>query len=366
MMERVSNDLKALLKDLVMIESPSGDREGIRKVLLRLAEAVPKGSANIRFYETPRGPILSVERGSNGALMLGHADTVWEHGTLETMPYREEGGVVYGPGCLDMKAGLVLAVAAIEKLEPSVPFRLLVTPDEEIGSSASRELIEHQAKQSTVVLVLEPAGPEGSLIIGRSGVGDFRLVIKGIEGHAGSEPEKGASAIRELAQQILWLEGLDNRLLGTTVNVGVVEGGTRTNVVAARAEAFIDVRAQTRYEMERIKKTLAHPPRFDHRVSVEYQGSFNRPAMEPMGQSQEWFQRAAEAWKKITGLDLGGVRVGAASDGNVTASICPTLDGLGPVGQGAHARHEHIYWDSVEPRIELLGYLLEEAAQGGN
>ncbi|MDA8193622.1 MAG: M20 family metallopeptidase [Thermaerobacter sp.] len=354
-------EMKTLLKDLVAIESPSGEPEGIRQVMRRLSQDLPQDMA-MRWHDTPRGPIFEARRGSGGALLLGHADTVWPRGTLQTMPWREDGDLVYGPGTLDMKAGLVLAVAALRSSD--APAVLLVTPDEEIGSGASRPLLESRAREAQVVLVLEAGMPDGAVKIARSGVGDFHLSITGVESHAGLEPERGASAIKELAQQILWLGGLENRLLGTTLNPGVVDGGTRTNVVAGRAEGYIDVRVQTAREMERITETLAAPPRFDPRVKVEYRGAFNRPPMEPDPPMLRWFEYAASIWKHTTGQVMHGMRVGGASDGNFTARLAPTLDGLGAVGQGAHARHEHIAWSSMNPRLALLEQLLARAAEG--
>lgn len=353
-------DLKHLLKDLVQIESPSGDTEGIQHVMQRLAQDLPQ-DVQVQWHSTPRGPILEAQRGSGGALLLGHADTVWERGTLRTMPWRDDQERIYGPGVLDMKAGLALAVAVIRQTD--VPIRFLVTPDEEIGSQASRAYLESRARDAVVVLVLEAGMPDGAVKIARSGVGDFQLSIEGIESHAGLDPDRGVSAIRELAQQILWLSSLENRLLGTTINVGVVEGGTRTNVVPGKARAYIDVRVQTSREMNRIMDTLTAPPRFDPKISVQYQGHFNRPPMEPNHRMMRWFEYAAKMWEEKTSTPLRGARVGGASDGNYTAPIAPTLDGVGAVGHGAHARHEYVEWSTMEPRLHLLKTLVARAAE---
>lgn len=355
-------DVKELTRRLVQAESPSGDGPAIRAVLRILAEALPEG-LSIRWHETSRGPILEAGRGTKGCLVLGHADTVWPKGTLAEMPWREEEGRVYGPGVLDMKAGLALAVGALYEVRDEVPFTFLVTPDEEIGSVASRPLIEARAREAPLVLVLEAGARDGGLKIGRAGVGDFHLTIQGIESHAGLEPDQGVSAIRELAQQTLWLSSLENRLLGTTVNVGIVEGGTRTNVVAGRAHAYIDIRVQTPREMDRIIDTLSAPPRFEPKCRVFYRGQFNRPPMEPNPAMQFWLDQAARRWKQRTGRSLPAVRVGAASDGNFTAPLAPTLDGLGAIGQGPHARHEHVVWEHIGPRMDLVRYLVEKAGQ---
>lgn len=357
-----SDVMRPWLKELVMIESPSGHVEGIRRAMEMLAQQLD-GLGRVRWEETGAGPILDISRGSGGVLLLGHADTVWPLGTLERMPWRDEEQWVYGPGCLDMKAGLVLATAAIRALPKEVPFRFLVTPDEEVGSEASRTAIEEAAQLAPLVLVLESGMADGAIKVGRSGVGDYRLVIHGIESHAGLEPEQGASAIRELARQILWLEGLEQKVLGTTVNVGVVSGGTRANVVAGTAEAQIDVRITTRSEMERIHRTLKAPPRYDARCQVEYQGEINRPPMEPNSDSAVWVERADHIWQAIFGQPLLGVRVGGASDGNFTARLTPTLDGLGAVGRGPHAQSESVEWRWMEPRRQLICQLMQEAGR---
>jgi glutamate carboxypeptidase len=358
----VSEAMRQWLEAMVKIESPSGDVEGIGRVMEFLAGELHEVAESV-IEHTASGPMLTVSRGSGGALLLGHADTVWPKGTLKAMPWRDEGDWVYGPGALDMKGGLALALQVLKTLPAAVPFTLLVTPDEEVGSQASRPTIEALAKRSSLVLVLESGMPGGAIKIGRAGVGDFRANIVGLESHAGLEPEKGSSAVRELAHQVLWLEGLENKVMGTTLNVGVVAGGTRSNVVAGSAQAHVDVRVTTRSEMERIVKTLKAPPRFDSRCRVEYEGSFNRPPMEPTSGSQSWVARAADVWQSLTGEPLDGVRVGGASDGNFTAELTPTLDGLGPIGKGAHARHEAVEWRYMEPRAALIHALVTMAEE---
>lgn len=354
--------MRQWLKDLVTVESPSGDIEGITAVMERVAGALAD-VGEIRWQHTDAGPILDVRRGQGGALLLGHADTVWDHGALAEMPWRDEGDWVYGPGSLDMKGGLVLAMAAIQSLPESVPFRLLVTPDEEVGSAASLLTIQEAATLAPLVLVLESGMPGGAIKVGRAGVGDFHAEVIGIESHAGLDPERGASAVREMAHQILWLESLEQKILGTTVNVGTVQGGTRSNVVAGRVEAHIDIRVKTRSEMQRLEATLAAPPRFDARCQVTYRGGFNRPPMEPTAESAVWVEKASRVWEGVTGEPLAGVRVGGASDGNFTAALAPTLDGVGPVGQGPHARQEGVEWRWMMPRLALLRELLVEVAR---
>lgn len=352
--------MKPLLQRLVLIESPSGDPGGIGAVMDQLASELA-GYGTVSRTPTDAGPCLEVSHGRGGALLLGHADTVWPRGTLQEMPWREEGDWVYGPGTLDMKGGLVLAVEAIRRLDPGVPFAFLVTPDEEVGSAHSRDLIEERARAAPLVLVLESGMPEGAIKVGRAGVGAFSLEIEGIESHAGLDPYRGASAVRELSRQVMWLETLENRALATTLNVGVVAGGTRPNVVPGRAHASLDVRVTTAAEMHRIAAAFQSPPRFDERCQVRYRGAFNRPPMEPTPESQKWVARASQIWQSLTGEPLRGVRVGGASDGNFTAPLSPTLDGLGPVGQGAHARHEGVDWRYMNLRLQLIERLLREA-----
>ncbi len=359
---RASDDMRQWLETLVKIESPSGHAEGIGQVMDVVAEVLGDKGAVSRI-PTPAGPMMEISRGQGGALILAHADTVWPLGTLAEMPWREQGDWVYGPGSLDMKGGIAIAMAAIREIADSVPYTFLITPDEEVGSDDSREAIEDAARRSRLVLVLESGMPGGAVKVGRAGVGDYRLHIRGVESHAGLEPEKGASAIKELSHHIQWMEGLENKVLGTTLNVGVVEGGTRSNVVAGKAWAHIDVRVTTRSEMERIEATLSAPPRFDARCEVVYEGGFNRPPMEPTVDSQQWFHEASHIWRQATGQELAGVRVGGASDGNLTALLAPTMDGLGPVGQGAHARNEGVDWRYMEPRRQLVQELLIRAGR---
>ncbi|WP_053961096.1 M20 family metallopeptidase [Sulfobacillus thermosulfidooxidans] len=360
------NQGKKLLADLVHIESPSRYVQGIRQVQERVLDALKPLSLQYQWHFTEHGPILEIFRimpGRQGPLLLAHADTVWPLGTLKTMPLQIQGDRIFGPGVLDMKAGLVIGVGALYDVPADVPFCWLITPDEEIGSALSRQLIEEKARKASVTLVLEPGGNEGALKIGRSGVGNFRMEITGIESHAGLDPDQGASAIRELAQQILWLASLENRVLGTTINVGVVKGGNTTNVVAASAVAEIDIRVKTQKEQERIEKTLNAPPQFDTRTSTRYVGGFNRPPMDHGPVAEQWFRQAAEIWESVRGKPLAGINVGGASDGNFTAAITPTLDGLGAVGQGAHARHEHIEWRFVPWRQRLVHELVVRAGQ---
>lgn len=360
------NRWKRLLGDLVQIESPSGCLEGIERVQRRLVDELGGMRVEYRFHHTDSGPILEIFReaqGKHGALLLGHADTVWPLGTLGEMPFRDQGERLFGPGILDMKAGLVIAVSVLPSLPQDTPFCWLITPDEETGSEASRALIEERARRHALTLVLEPGGDDGALKIGRSGVGQYQMSVFGIQSHAGLDPDQGASAIREMAQQILWLYSLENRILGTTINVGVVKGGSRGNVVAGRAHAEIDIRVRAPKELDRLERTLQAPPTFDSRTSTQYLGGFNRPPMDHGSQAESWFRQAAAIWERITGAALAGINVGGASDGNLTARITPTMDGLGAVGQGAHACHEHVVWRFMKWRHDLLHELMEQVPE---
>jgi glutamate carboxypeptidase len=281
------------------------------------------------------------------------------------MPFRVEEGRAHGPGVYDMKASLVLiefALAALNGLDlrPARPVVVLITSDEEIGSPTARAIIEREASGCAHVLVVEPPLASGALKTARKGVGRFTVEVEGRAAHAGVEPEKGVSAIEELAHQILYLQTLGNREAGTTVNVGVIAGGTTVNVVAARATAEVDVRAWTGDEARRIEQAMQslHPHLADARVTAR--GGFNRPPMERTPEGIALYQKVRAIGQSL-GLDLAEGSTGGGSDGNFTAALgIPTIDGLGVPGQGAHAANEHILIDSMPERAALLAALLLE------
>ncbi|MDP9170542.1 MAG: M20 family metallopeptidase, partial [Acidobacteriota bacterium] len=291
------------------------------------------------------------------------SDTVWPLGTLQTMPFREAKGRLWGPGVLDMKAGLaffVFAMRAIRELDIPVARNVMlqVNSDEETGSRTSRALTEENAKRSQCVLVLEPGqGLEGKLKTARKGIGDYRLKVRGIAAHAGVDFEKGASAVVELARQLDRIAAFTNLERGITVNPGVISGGTRSNVIAEEAEAHIDMRiARLRDAASLDKKFRALKP-FDKRCSLELTGGLNRPPMEPSKGGRELF-RLARREAAAMGQELEESATGGGSDGNFTAALgVPTLDGLGAVGEGAHAAHESILVDRIADRIALLARL---------
>jgi glutamate carboxypeptidase len=295
-------------------------------------------------------------------LLLGHFDTVWPIGTLERMPLRRDGPRLHGPGIFDMKAGIALGLAAVDALRaaglPLPPVTMLWTTDEEIGSGTSRDIIEAEARQSAAVLVLEPALPGGALKTARKGCGEFELTVHGVAAHAGLDPGKGASAIHELAAQIAAIERIQDLPRGISVNVGLVSGGSRPNVVAEEARATIDVRAPTREAADAVESAFRalHPARAGTRLTIR--GGFDRPPMERTEAVAELFARASTVAAAL-GRELGEGSAGGGSDGNFTAALgVPTLDGLGAVGDGAHAAHEHVDVTALPWRAALLAGLL--------
>ena len=358
-----------VLKGLVEHESPSRDKPSLDALATKLAARFEAIGGEVELVANPDGGDHIRARFFGGcsdrkpALVLGHYDTVWPLGTLATMPFKVEGGKAFGPGVFDMKASLVEAEFCMGGLRdrdrpPPRPIELLVTSDEEIGSPASRGLIEESAKGSEYVLVLEPPLPDGSLKTARKGVGHFVVEVEGKPAHAGVEPRKGISAIRELAHQILYLHALTDHEAGVSVNVGVIEGGTTPNVVPARASARVDVRATTIEQAGMIEEAIRQARSYLPGTRLTVHGGFNRPPMERTEGVASLFQRARSIARTI-GLELGEGATGGGSDGNFTAAIgLPTLDGLGIAGSGAHAAHEQIDLDSFPERAALLGALL--------
>ncbi|GAA5514106.1 carboxypeptidase G2 [Deinococcus carri] len=367
-------DLEAMLADLralVEIESPSTDLaavgrvmdvvEGWARELGARARALPGGTRQFSF---------GVEEGGaeRPVLVLMHADTVWPHSTLEKMPFRVEGDRVYGPGTYDMKAGIVGTFYALRALRnqaaqggwPRGGVQVLLTPDEEIGSLSSREAIEAAARGARAVLVVEPPVADShALKVGRKGVGDFRLTFHGVASHAGNKPEEGASAITEAARAVLAVQALAHPELGTTVSVGLIQGGSAVNVVPAECVLDVDVRVSTLAEGERVTAAIHALKPQDGRVRLEVEGGLNRPPFERGPQTERLFAQA-QAIARDLGFEVGGEVVGGGSDGNFTAPIAPTLDGLGAPGDGAHAAHEHVRLDRWPDHVRLLTRLLQE------
>jgi glutamate carboxypeptidase len=301
--------------------------------------------------------------------VLGHFDTVWPRGTLERIPFLAERtsafGRAFGPGIFDMKAGLALLWGALLRLKSSPrpaprPIWVVFTSDEEIGSPTSRGLIESLARECAYVLVLEPPLSDGSLKTARKGVGRFHLEVEGRAAHAGVAPQDGRSAIVELAHQVLGLQDWQDVAAGTTLNVGVIQGGTTPNVVPARASAEIDVRVASLAEADRITRALLSLEPVARDVHVAVSGGFIRPPMERSPAIAALFEQARRIGREL-GLELTEGSTGGGSDGNFTAALgIPTLDGLGACGGGAHADDEHILIDSLPERADLLAALLLE------
>jgi glutamate carboxypeptidase len=348
-----------LLRELVEHESPTGHSEGLRAVAERVvAELEPHGGE-----ATFTGDHLRVDLRGEGEplLLLGHVDTVWEVGTLADMPFRVENGRAYGPGAYDMKAGLVVLVAAVREAgDRRRAARVFLTADEEIGSLTGRPLIEEAAQDVAAALVLEPPTPRGNLKTARKGLARYRLVARGRASHAGTHPDEGVSAVEELAHQILVLRGLNDPRHGITVNVGVIRGGLRENVVADHAEAWIDVRVTHSADVPKVERALSGLIPFLPGTRLELEGGFTRPPLERSPGSARLFEKAREHGAKL-GLDLHESASGGGSDGNLVGALgVPVLDGLGAEGAGAHARDEHVLLDSIPVRASLLARLLIE------
>jgi glutamate carboxypeptidase len=358
----------ALLRQLVELESPSSDKAALDRlgafIAMQLrdagasAEVVPQSAAGDHLVATfGRGDALPV-------MTLCHIDTVWPVGTLATMPWREQDGKLRGPGVYDMKASTAMLIMALRYLrdtrtQPARPVRMLFTTDEETGSQTSRALIEAGAKNAALVLCMEPALSNGALKTFRKGTGGFTVTAYGRAAHAGADHAKGVNAIEEIARQITALHQMTDYTLGTTVNVGVISGGTASNVVPERAQIEVDIRVSTQVEGERMVKTILGllPQLPGARVQVT--GGLNRPPMERTPLVVETFKKARALAAGI-GLELTEGSTGGASDANFTSVFTPTLDGLGAVGNGGHAVDEHIIASSLPERAALLAAILTQ------
>lgn len=365
-------EMAALLERLVRAESPTEDpaaQSAPLAILLSELEAagyltrtISLGGERRHLYARPRGAARQGPR----QLLVGHVDTVWPAGTFDDEGAHSEDGRFHGPGAYDMKGGLVELVFAVRALSetgtlPAVTPVVFVNSDEETGSRESASFLKLVARKACRAFVLEaPAGPDGELKTGRKGVGRFLLRVHGRSAHAGASPEEGVSAILELSHQIQRLFALNDPERGITVNVGTVDGGLLPNVIAAEASARIDVRVATTRDardLEQAIRTLAPVNRF---VALTVEGGFGRPPMPATERNRDLYRRAAELGREL-GLELGeATLVGGASDANFTSALTATLDGLGPLGGGAHASHEHVVLSSLPARSALLALLLLE------
>ncbi|HVY95115.1 MAG TPA: M20 family metallopeptidase, partial [Bryobacteraceae bacterium] len=308
---------------------------------------------------------LPAKPGLGRILALGHADTVWPIGTLRTMKFRNRDGRLWGPGVLDMKAGLAMFVFAMRglrelKIPVHRPVMMLVNPDEETGSKGSRKVTESLARGARAVLVLEPGtGLSGKAKTARKGIGGYRVAVKGVAAHSGVDFENGASAIVELSRQIAErIAGFTDLKRGITVNPGVISGGTRSNVIAADAETLVDVRVPSTRDGAALDKKFRALRPFDRRCSIEVTGGLNRPPMERTRGIAELFLLAQRCAGEL-GITLGESSTGGGSDGNFTAALgVPTLDGIGAVGEGAHAAHESVLVERLAERVALLAKIV--------
>lgn len=360
-------DMCAMLRRLVEQESPSDDKISCDRMAGVLANEFAAIGGRLRIhFDKKAGNHLQVDfpgpRGMKPALIVGHYDTVYDLGTLKTMPYRATRERISGPGVLDMKGGIVqiyFAIAALQKAGLPRPVTVFLVSDEETGSASSRRITEQLAKKSVAALVCEPAaGLKGALKTARKGVGDYLLQVHGVASHSGLDFEKGQNAVLELARQIETIAGFTDLQRGITVNPGVIRGGTRSNVVPAEAEADIDVRVSSRKDLDRVARLFGGLRAKNRRCSLTVTGGINRPPMERTLGTAELFAKAQGIAKELE-FSIEEKSVGGGSDGNLTAPFVSTLDGLGAVGDGAHAKHEFIFADQLPKRAALLAGLIQ-------
>jgi glutamate carboxypeptidase len=371
------------IQALVRLESPTLEKAAVDRCGAELASRLAAiGGRVTRLSRPHRGDHLRVEFGPAGSpeagrgeagqarqvLLLGHFDTVWPVGQLERMPLTQLDGRLHGPGVFDMKAGIAIGMLATRALlETGVALAhrivMLWTTDEEIGSGSSREAIEDEARRSDAVLVLEPSLPGGAVKTSRKGCGGYELVIRGVAAHAGIEPQKGASAVQELAHQILRVNALQDLARGVSVNVVQVSGGLRSNVIPDEAHATVDVRAPTAAAAAVVDAAIRALRPVDPRTTVEASGGFDRPPLERTEHVARLYKQAGEVALAL-GLELAEGGTGGGSDGNFTAALgVPTLDGLGAIGEGAHALHEHVDIESLPDRAALVAGLITRIQQ---
>ena len=351
---------------LVGLESPTDDKAAVDRcgsVLASRLEAI--GGRVTRLPRTDRGDHLLAEFGcgTSQILLLGHFDTVWPVGQLDRMPLTRSGGRLHGPGVFDMKAGIAIAMLATRALleaGPKLDHRIVMlwTTDEEVGSQTSRAAIEDEARRSRAVLVLEPSLPGGAVKTSRKGCGSYELIVRGVAAHAGIEPQKGASAVQEMAHQILRVNALQDLARGISVNVVQVSGGLRSNVIPDEAHATVDVRVPTAAAAAEIDAAFRALRAVDGRTAVEADGGVDRPPLERTEHVARLYKQA-QAIARQLGQELAEGGTGGGSDGNFTAALgIPTLDGLGAIGDGAHALHEHVDIDTLTDRAALVAGLI--------
>ena len=364
-------NLLRFLRTLVELESPSDDKAAVDRCVSFTADAFSRLGGRVRRHAIKdAGDVLEVYFGPQKSartvkpiLLLGHLDTVWPLGALSQMPFKIDKDRAWGPGVLDMKAGVAMALSVIELLQTENllqrPIVLLLAGDEEIGSHASRAITEKMASGCDAVYVLEPAqGLEGAYKTSRKGIATYKVQVTGVAAHSGVNFEQGHSAIAELARQVGAIEALTDLKRGITLNVGTIEGGTRSNVVAAEVCAEVDVRIVRAADFSRVDRRLRNLRVGDKRCVLKIDGGLNRPPMERTPATVALYKRAATLARAM-GLDLQEAATGGGSDGNFTSALgIPTLDGMGAVGEGAHARNESIVLNELAPRTALLASML--------
>ncbi|HEY1939188.1 MAG TPA: M20 family metallopeptidase [Candidatus Angelobacter sp.] len=361
-------EMLSLLQRMVEIESPSDDKAAVDRMGAFLAGEFERLGGKVTFYlQKEAGNHLKAEfPGDAGkpALLLGHFDTVWSMGTLANMPFCIEAGRAFGPGVYDMKAGIAMMIFALRALQeagqPHRPVTILLDTDEEVGSTTGRPIVEATAKDCEAVLVLEPSqGPKGHLKTSRKGVGDITIRVRGRASHSGVDFQKGRSAIVELARQLLEVVRFTDLTRGITVNPGVIHGGTRSNVIAAEAWAEVDLRIARAADAAVLQEKFAGLKPFDPDCSIEISGGINRPPMERTEGTIRLFQIAKKIAAEI-GMELDESSTGGGSDGNFTSALgVPTLDGLGALGEGAHAPHESVVIQELPRRTALVAGLIQ-------
>ena len=368
--EERRQQIVSTIRELVEIESPSDKKSAVDRLAQTVAQKFAALGGQIRIHRaTDFGDHLQVDfagkSGGKPVLLLGHYDTVYPLGTLASMPCRVVDNRLSGPGVLDMKSGIALmlhSLAALQEWGGSLPrpIRVLLVSDEEVGSDSSRAITESLAKKAAAVLVLEPSyGFEGAVKTARKGVGEYMVKVTGKASHAGLDFEKGVNAILELARQIEKVSSFTDLKKGLTVNVGIVSGGSRTNVVPAEATAQVDVRIARLKDAAGIDKKMRGLRPFNRKCKLEITGGINRPPMERTAGVAALYAKAVAIAGEL-GWKLGEAAVGGGSDGNFTAGLgIPTLDGLGGVGDGAHASHEHILIPELPRRAALIAGLIE-------
>jgi glutamate carboxypeptidase len=360
-----------VIHELVVRESPSHEKRAVDACGEYISELFRVAGAKVaRHRASNYGDHLRADFDSGSGskvMLLGHFDTVWDVGTLTTMPYREGKGRLWGPGVLDMKTGIaqmLFAVAALRAANGRLPrpVTVLLVTDEEVGSESSRQITERIAKDCAAVFVLEPSfGLHGALKTARKGVGDYTVKVTGKAAHAGLDFEKGASAILELSRQLLKIAKFTELKKGITVNPGLIRGGSRNNVIAAEAAAAVDIRIAQLSQAAGLDKKFRTLKPVDRRCKLQIEGGVNRPPLERTEAVAKLFALAKSLGRELQ-LNLKEASVGGGSDGNFTAGLgIPTLDGLGAPGEGAHAVNESVLVDQIVPRTALLARLIQEA-----